>query len=95
MRSNEIYNVYDLKELSKLTLSLTELHFNQHTTGHSHIEEEIYIFIKGKGMIELDDNNMDCKEGDIFTIPSGVFHKVYNMGKRDLKFLCVFERYER
>lgn len=93
IRSTEVYNVYDYKGLKNLTTSLTELHYNQHTTGHSHSQEEVYVFLVGYGIIEFDGHKEGCKKGDVFTIPSGVFHKVYNTGKLDLKFYCVFENY--
>lgn len=93
IRSTKVYDVYDYKGLNNLTTSLTELHYNQHTSGHSHPQEEVYVFIAGSGIIELDGEYEECQRGDIFIIPRDTFHKVYNKGKPDLKFYCIFENY--
>jgi len=94
IRSTNVYNVYDLKELKNLSLSLTELHPTQNTSGHSHDNaDEIYIFIEGQGTIKIGDEVVECKKGDVFTIPRGKFHKVNNLWNRDLIFWSIFEKY--
>lgn len=94
VRSNQTYNIFDYKELENLMLSMTELHGGMNTSGHTHKDaDEVYIFIKGSGTMLIDEESFDCKEGDVFPIPRGSFHKVYNTGTEDLNFLCVFEKY--
>ncbi len=95
IRSNSTYNVYDCKDLKNLSLSLTELHPKQYTGGHSHEEaDEVYVFISGRGKIQIGKNFLSCREGDVFLIPRGDFHKVWNRGiKSKLKFWSIFEKY--
>jgi len=95
MRDTDVYRVYDLAELDHLNLSLTELKPGKETGGHAHKEsDEVYVFIKGSGMMEIGEKKEKVKEGDVFIIPRGDFHKVYNKGKIPLKFWSIFEKYE-
>lgn len=94
IRSSRVYDVYDNSNLTNLCLSLTELHANNHTGGHSHKEaDEVYIFIQGMGNIQIGDILNPCSRGDVFLVPRGEFHKVFNTGERDLKFWSIFEKY--
>ncbi|MCL5004773.1 MAG: cupin domain-containing protein [Patescibacteria group bacterium] len=95
VRDNELYKVYDLSSLKNLTVSLTELNPQKATTGHSHEgADEVYIFIEGEGEIEIGGKISAAKSGDIFLIPAGDFHKVYNKSEKNLVFWTVFEKYE-
>jgi len=95
IRDNETYRVYDLKTLSHMTLSLTELKPGKATGGHSHEDaEEVYVFFQGKGEMEIGDQKQKVKKGDVLVIPKGRFHKVYNKGFAELKFWSIFEKYE-
>ncbi len=94
IRSSRVYEVYDLKELQNLNLSLTELHGWQHTSGHYHDDaDEIYLFLKGHGKIKIGEDFMPCSAGDVFLVPRGKFHKVWNESIDDLAFYAVFEKY--
>ncbi len=105
IRDNELYKVYDLSSLNHLTLSLTELYPQKVTTGHSHNDaDEVYVFIDGEGIIEVGEQKISVKAGDVVLVPAGDFHKVYNTcpaeafgeareGKKNLNFWTVFEKY--
>ena len=54
-------------------------------------QEEVYMFMKGSGRMELDDKEFDVKEGDLILIEDGVFHRVHNTGTVDLYMVCVFD----
>lgn len=93
VKKSDRYEIYDLA-LEGLVLSMTVLHRDKSTTGHSHDDtEEIYLFIGGKGEIHLDNEKQGVVSGDIVIIPSGVFHRVFNAGDGDLTFLCLFKKY--
>lgn len=95
IRDNEIYKVYDLSELSNLTLSLTELNPQKSTTGHSHDNaDEVYVFINGSGSMEIGEKTLEVKGGDVALVPRGNFHKVHNKGEEIFSFWTVFEKYE-
>ncbi len=94
VKKDERYEVYDIK-MKDLVLSLTVLHPDKSTTGHSHENaEEVYHFISGEGEILLGNKKFSARAGDIFTVPKGTFHRVFNTGKENLEFIAVFEAYE-
>jgi len=94
VKENETYTVIDVSKLEHLNVSLTILHPGKETSGHSHEgSEEVYNFEEGNGEMQLDEKRFPVKEGDIVVIPDGSFHKVFNTGKGELKFVCVFEKY--
>lgn len=95
IRDNETYKVYDLAALKDLNLSLTELNPGKETAGHSHKEaDEIYVFIDGQGRIEVGEERIPVKGGDVVAVPGGKFHKVFNEGEGLLSFWSIFEKYE-
>jgi mannose-6-phosphate isomerase-like protein (cupin superfamily) len=95
MRDNEVYKVYDLPELEDIEISLTELHPRESTTGHSHKEiDEVYIFIKGGGTMEVGKKTIKVKSGDMVPVKAGDFHRVHNRGEKTLNFWTIFEKYE-
>jgi mannose-6-phosphate isomerase-like protein (cupin superfamily) len=91
VKDNEVYLLKDNKLLNNLVLSSTFLRANQHTTGHTHKgQEEVYMFIRGSGEMEVNNTKLNVREGDCVLIEDGEFHKVYNTGHLGLYFVCVF-----
>ena len=92
IKDNAQYQLFDNKTLKNLILSKTKLRAGQSTNGHRHAgQEEVYMFTKGEGKMELDHRMFDVKEGDIVLIEDNVFHKVHNTGDYWLEFVCVFD----
>lgn len=96
IRSNDIYDVYDLKAMKNLLVSMTHLHPGKATTGNSHgKEEEVYVFLEGSGEMQLGGETFPVAEGDVVLVDAGKFHRVFNTGgSNDMKFFCVFEKYD-
>ena len=98
VKQDDRYVVKDNKLLNNLVLSSTKLNAGKSTTGHRHAgREEVYMFIKCEGQMELDHKIFDVKAGDIVLIEDNVFHKVHNNSDYILEFICVFDgkRYEK
>jgi len=93
VKSDDRYIVCDKPLGKNLVLSITILHVGKHTTGHSHPVSEVYFFVEGRGEIELDGKRKGVRSKDIVPIMPGEFHRVYNTSKKDLVFVCVFEKY--
>jgi len=92
VKDNDRYIVKDNTLLNNLVVSSTMLSANKSTTGHRHAgQEEVYIFTKGAGQMELDFNIFNVKEGSTVLIHDNVFHKVHNTGDTALEFTCVFD----
>ena len=92
VKDTDVYTVKDNTHLKNLVLSSTHLRANKKTSGHKHEgQEEIYLFIRGKGEMIIDDDRFEVKEGDAILIEDGVFHQVQNTGHLGLYFICVFD----
>lgn len=98
VKEDERYLVEDNTHLKTMVVSKTTLNPEKETTGHLHEgQEEVYFFVKGKGVLETHDELIQVVEGDVIVIDDGDFHKVSNTSDTvDLEFICVFpgERYE-
>lgn len=91
VKQDERYVVQDNTTLKNLVLSSTVLNPGKSTTGHKHEgQEEVYLFIRGSGKMELDDRSFVVKEGDTVLIEDGVFHRV-SAGPEGCFFICVFD----
>ena len=92
VKQDDRYIVKDNTLLKNLVVSSTKLNPTKSTTGHRHQgQEEVYIFTKGKGQMELDHEIFDVCEGDTVLIKDNVFHKVHNNSDFTLEFICVFD----
>ena len=92
VKDNETYLLKDNKTLKNLVLSSTCLYRGQMTRGHSHAgQEEVYFFVKGTGMMMVDEEKFRVEQGDVVLIPDGAFHRVINDGEMNLVFNCVFD----
>lgn len=93
VKDNETYVLRDNTTLKNLILSSTDLKPGQSTRGHKHPgQEEVYYFISGTGVMELDDKKFNVQGGDVVLIPDGVFHRVNNSSHANtLYFVCVFD----
>ena len=93
VKDNETYLLKDNKTLKNLVLSSTMLRPGQQTRGHNHPgQEEVYHFVSGKGSIQIGNDLYNAEPGDVFLIPDGEFHKVFNGSETDpLYFVCVFD----
>lgn len=92
VKDNDVYTLQDNNFGNNLTLSSTFLRANKCTNGHTHEgQEEVYMFISGQGMMEINGKTFPVTEGDVVCIEHGEFHKVYNTGHLGLYFVCVFD----
>lgn len=60
-------------------------HMPLHTNA---VEHEQYV-ISGRAKVQIGDNFVEAKAGDIFLIPSGVAHSYETIGDEAYSFLCL------
>jgi len=90
-KMDDRYIVRDNNTLKNLVLSSTQLRPNKSTSGHNHKgQEEVYFFVTGSGIMELDDDRIEVGPGDVVLIEDGVFHRVH-AGNNGCYFVCVFD----
>ena len=97
VKDNETYVLEDNNFLENLTLSRTFLKPGKMTRGHSHEDqEEVYFFTHGEALMVIGEEHHHAKQGDVFLIPKGAFHRVINKSEdSSCAFTCVFEKYDR
>ena len=92
VKDNAQYLLKDNAFGNNLILSSTFLRANQCTNGHSHAgQEEVYMFIDGKGEMDIDGNRFRVEGGDVVCIEDAEYHRVFNTGHLGLYFVCVFD----
>jgi len=94
-KSSDRYEVYDNNNLRQLIVSKTILKPYKSTTGHKHKgQEEVYIFLKGNALMEIEHTNTRNIEkvtsGSIVLIDDGDYHRVHNKTNESVEFICVF-----
>ena len=52
-----------------------------------------FRYFSSSGAMEIEGRKRTVRSGDAISIPPRMFHKVYNNSKKDLVFLCAFEKY--
>lgn len=58
-----------------------------HTHGHE--DEEVYIVIDGKGILTMEEWQVEVGAGDVAHNPPGGRHGLYNHGERELRLVVV------
>ena len=92
VKDDNKYVVKDNSTLNNLVVSSTDLKPGKSTSGHTHAgQEEVYHFVKGSGMMKVDDEVFPVKEGDVILIEDGKFHQVINNSRNNCYFVCVFD----
>ena len=94
-KEDDRYEVYDNANLHQLIVSKTILKPYKSTTGHRHKgQEEVYIFVQGNAIMEIEHNNIQKIEevttGSIVLIEDNDFHRVHNKTGESVEFVCVF-----
>lgn len=57
---------------------------------HRHKEnEEIYIFLKGKGQMQVDNDVIDLEEGSVVRVSTAGFRCMRNTSSEPLQFICI------
>ncbi len=51
--------------------------------------EEVFIIIKGRGKMTVDNQMVDLVKGDAVLVPVGAVHSLANLGKSDLEYLAI------
>ena len=85
VKDDEKYIVKDNSMLNNLVISSTDLKPGKSTSGHSHAgQEEVYHFVRGSGMMKVDDEVFPVKEGDVFLVNNYTLpHWVFNGSDRE------------
>ena len=73
----------------EISIQITDVAPNAMQFLHSHEQEQCYYIISGIGMIIIDDQTKEVKEGDAVFIPSNSTHGIKNIGNKKLTYLTA------
>lgn len=88
---SEIRELFARRNSAIRNQSLAEatLRAGQSTRAHFHPKaEEIYYILRGRGNMRMESREREVGPGDAIAIPPGCPHKIMQLGKEDLVFLC-------
>lgn len=61
-------------------------------TSLPHILEdtkELYVFLKGNGILQIDDSKITVQKGNLVLVPAGAKQHLVNTGNQILEFFCI------
>ncbi len=61
------------------------------TWKHRLRTSEVYYILEGEGMMHIDDESRSVKPGSTIYIPPRAVQSITNIGKADLKFICIVD----
>ena len=80
----------DFNGSSGLSLGFAEIAPGGDLPLHYHSPAEIYVVIKGTGILNKSDELEEIKKGDVVYIASNAKHALKNSGKETLEFYWIF-----
>jgi mannose-6-phosphate isomerase-like protein (cupin superfamily) len=78
-----------------ISIQITDVDPGEMQFLHSHEQEQCYYIIKGKGLMIIDEESEEVKEGDAILIPSGSTHGIENIGDDTLTYLTANQAFGR
>ncbi len=74
---------------NEISIQTTDVEPGKRQFLHSHVQEQCYYIISGKGLMIIDDKQEEVKKGDAVFVPSNTNHGIKNSGKKTLTYLTA------
>ena len=87
-RITELYGIPSCG-LEQVSLAYAILPKGKKTDEHLHKFLEIYVIVKGKGIMHINEEKKMVIEGDSILIPKNSNHFIENKGNKTLEFYCI------
>ena len=87
----ELFNPNKDKLKINYSLALAKVKPGQSTKKHSLKSSEVYFILKGQGLMTIDNEQAEVKEGQAIYIPPNASQCIKNTGQTGLEFLCIVE----
>ncbi len=79
------------KEVQNVAVGLVDIPPNSKSQPHIHIqEEETWFVINGRGIVKMDEEEVDVSKNTIIFVPPGKKHQLINTGDDVFSVLCIF-----
>ena len=73
----------------EISIQLTDVEPNEMQCLHSHKQEQCYYIISGIGLMIIEDQKKEVKQGDAVFIHSNLTHGIKNIGNNKLTYLTA------
>ncbi len=83
--------LHDILGLTGCEISVNTVPKNFKTPfNHKHKQnEEVYIILKGEGIITVDNDHINVKEGSVIKVLAAASRTIENKGDNELSFICI------
>lgn len=88
----DVYMVLNPQDCAsgRLQAGVTVVYPRCTTRGHAHADrEEVYFFTRGRGIMGVDGQETEVREGDTFYVPPGPFHTTRNPYDLPLEYFWI------
>lgn len=70
--------------------ALADISPREATVPHSHIDNESFVLLTGRGRLRIGDKVCELQAGDVVHLPSQSEHTLENLTSEDLRFFCTW-----
>lgn len=74
---------------NEISIQITHVQPNEEQSMHSHPENQCYYLISGVGLMCIDDEKREVKQGDAIFIPGNSTHGIMNIGTCEMVYLTA------
>lgn len=75
---------------TKIWLGIDQIEPHNGSNGHAHKEhEEVFFFLSGRGLVKVNEEEIEVSPGYCVLCPMGSFHQVINPEDTILRFVAV------
>jgi mannose-6-phosphate isomerase-like protein (cupin superfamily) len=74
---------------SQLVVTWVDVEPDSTQQSHHHKPEQVYIIVRGRGQMQVEEEGRDVSEGDLIHIPSMAIHSIRNTSTGILSYVAV------
>lgn len=74
---------------AKLAITWVDVAPGSSQKPHRHAPEQIYVIIKGKGLMQVGEEKQDVADGDLIYIPPDMVHSIENISDEMLTYISA------
>ena len=73
----------------ELTVTWVDVASGSAQSSHKHAPEQVYVVVRGRGLMRVGDEERSVAEGDLVYIPSNMTHSIENTSDRVLTYVST------
>jgi mannose-6-phosphate isomerase-like protein (cupin superfamily) len=87
----EIINPNKKEINTHYSLAWAKIAPHKKTLHHTLTFSEVYYILRGTGIMHINNEEKTVRENDTIYVPANAIQYIENIGKTDLKFLCIVD----